>query len=130
MQRNQRERIWVLLSELFVDTELKAEDLQALGQSLREVGEPPSEVERVLRSEVAPVCGRWMLFAAPVGPWPGFDEADLKKQIEAYLQAPWYRCRPMLAPLAWWLLSGVRRDWQVAKFAMQGGKWPAARNGN
>jgi hypothetical protein len=114
-----REQVWTLLSDLFVDTSLQERDLRTLGRALRETGASPDETERVLRTEVAPVCGRWMLYGAAVGAWPAFDEVDLKRNIEHYIQTPWYRRRPLLAPLTWWYLFGVRRDWQVVRDEMQ-----------
>ena len=114
-----REQVWTLLSDLFVDTSLQEKDLRAIGRALRETGASPDETERVLRTEVAPVCGRGMLYGGAVGPWPAFDAVELKRDIERYIQTPWYRRRPLLAPLTWWYLLGVRRDWQVVRDEMQ-----------
>jgi hypothetical protein len=115
-----REQVWTLLSDLFVDTTLQERDLRTLGRLLREAGARPDETERVLRTEVAPVCGRWMLYGGgAVGPWPAFDAVELKRDIELYIQTPWYRRRPLLAPLTLWYLLGVRRDWQVVRDEMQ-----------
>ena len=114
-----REKIWLLLSDLFVDREHQGYELRAIGCALRETGVSLTETERILRTEVAPVCGEWMICPGAIGPWPTFDEVDLKGHIEDYIQTPWYRRRPLLAPLSWWRLFGVRRDWQIVRKEVQ-----------
>jgi len=124
-----RRRAWILLSELFIDTDHRTEDLRALGRALSNLGTSPDEMERILREEVAPVCGRWMLYSSPVGPWPAFDEDDLVTNINQYVQTPWHGRRPLLAPFTLWLLAGVRGDWRAVKLAMQTYRSASAHNG-
>ena len=124
-----REHVWMLLSELFVDTELSLQDCRRLGHALAGTGVAADQAESILRSEVAPVCGRWMLHGPTVGPWPGFDEADLKCRIESRAKSPRRRFRSVVAAFNWWRLSGVRRDWQLVRDAMQGNGGGAAQNG-
>jgi hypothetical protein len=62
-----RQKVWALLSDLFVDTENSEQELRAIGQVLKTTGFSVAEVELILRKEVAPVCGRWMVNPGPMG---------------------------------------------------------------
>ena len=115
---SQREKVWVLLSELFVDTELGEDDLRGIGEMLAKEGISASEAEQILHDDVAPVCGRWMIFGAAVGPWPAFDEASLKRAIAHHAKPGWQPWRRAVRALAWWALPGIRRDWQMVRNAM------------
>jgi len=110
-----REKIWIILSDLFIDTELTPAELNAIGLALRDTGESCERIEQILREEVAPVCGQWMLYPT-VGPWPKFDEVDLIGKITKYISRPWYRF-PILK-LGLFGLRQVREDWSHVKRAM------------
>jgi hypothetical protein len=118
MSTSAREVVWVLLSELFVDTEHTERDLRAIGQALKKTGFSVGEVKLILRKEVAPVCGKWMFYPGAIGPWPLFDEEALKQKIKERIGKPWYR--PPLMVVGLWCLLGVRREWRVVQDAMQG----------
>jgi hypothetical protein len=118
MKTDPRAAVWVLLSELFVDTEHSDEDLQALGRALQKTGFSVDEVGAMLRREVAPVCGRWMLYPGAIGPWPLFDEQALRAGIEERLRKPWYQ--PPLFRTGLLLMPGVRRNWGIVRNAMRG----------
>lgn len=118
MNKMPRGTVWVLLSELFVDTQHTKEDLHVLGGSLQETGYSVEEIESILRREVAPVCGRWMLHPGAVGPWPMFDRQDLSERIGAHRQKPWYR--PPLLDTGLLLMPGIKREWKVVRNAMCG----------
>jgi hypothetical protein len=118
MNTTPREAVWVLLSELFVDTEHTEQDLHVLGRSLQETGYSVEETEAILRREVAPVCGRWMRSPGAIGPWPMFDAQELKERIQARLHKPWYK--PPLFHAGLLLMPGVEREWQVVRNAMRG----------
>ena len=116
---NTRESIWRLLSDLFVDTTHTDDELRRLGIALKETRLSVQKVERILRCEVAPVCGRWMLWpGAAVGPWPQFDKERLEARIREYVERPWYK-PPLFrcSSLRWY--PGVRRAWSVVKDAMK-----------
>ena len=117
MSTGTREKVWVLLSDLFVDTENTEQDLRAIGRVLKTTGFSVAEVELILRKEVAPVCGQWMVNPGAIGPWPLFDEEDLKQGIRNHLGKPWWR--PPLTGIGLWRLPGVRRQWRVVRDAMQ-----------
>ena len=72
-----RETIWWLLSDLFVDTTHTEDDLRRLGAALKKTGCGVEDLERILRYEVAPVCGTWMSYPGAIGPWPQFDPQDI-----------------------------------------------------
>lgn len=117
MTPSSREAVWVLLSELFVDTEHSKQNLLAMGRALQETGFSAEVVETILRREVAPVCGRWMAYPGAVGPWPMFDAQDLKDRIESRLCKPWYKPPFFNAGLV--LMPGVKRDWEIVRNAMR-----------
>jgi hypothetical protein len=116
MSVGKRESVGWLLSDLFVDTAHADDELRRLGVALKQTGFGPDEVERILRREVAPVCGRWMTDPGAIGPWPQFDRQLVEARIRAYVQRPWYKGPLFGAPL--WLFPGVRREWAVVKRAM------------
>jgi hypothetical protein len=117
MSVDTRESVWWLLSDLFVDQAHTDDELRRLGVALKKTGVNSGEVERILRREVAPVCGRWMTQPGAIGSWPRFDRQGIAVRIRAYVQRPWYKGPLFGAPL--WLFPGVRRDWSVVKRAMQ-----------
>ena len=117
MSVDTRESVWWLLSDLFVDTARTDDELRRLGVALKKTGFGADEVERILRREVAPVCGRWMAHPGAIGPWPQFDRHGIEARIHAYVQRPWYKGPLFGAPL--WLFPGVRREWSVVKRAME-----------
>ena len=107
-----REAAWVLLSDLFVDTEHSPEFLRSLGFALEGTGFTADEIESILKTEVAPVCGRWMRWPS-IGPWPAFDPDWVKRTIANY------RRRPRFFRLGLWGLPGVREDWKIVRAAME-----------
>ena len=115
MHRPRNEDIWLLLSELFVDTEHTVDDLVALAKALKQTGCPVNEIERILKHEVAPVCGRWMRYPT-IGPWPMFDKEALLISIRKHIERPWYR--PVLIKNGLWGLDHVKQDWEIVKSAI------------
>ena len=106
------EKIWILLSDLFVDTERSVDELIMLGKALKATGCPVEEIEKILKYEVAPVCGTWMRYPT-IGPWPMFDEKDLVLRIHKHIGRPWYR--PSLIKNGLWGLSHVKKEWETVK---------------
>jgi hypothetical protein len=117
MNLKPREAVWILLSELFVDTELAKEDLHAIGTSLQETGFSVDEIEAILRREVAPVCGQWMTYPGTIGPWPMFDAQELKTRIGKHLCKPWYK--PPFFSTGLMLMPGLKRDWATVRSSMR-----------
>jgi hypothetical protein len=114
-----REAVWILLSGLFVDTQHTNQDLHVVARLLRATGFSVDEIETILRREVAPVCGQWMLHPGAVGAWPAFEQQELKARIQARLHKPWYR--PPLFHTGLMMMPGVRREWKVVRNAMRAG---------
>ncbi|WP_143074191.1 hypothetical protein [Roseateles sp. YR242] len=73
----------LVISRLFLDTELDDLDLKAIARDLRATGLSRSELQRIYETEVAPACWR-NLRAFPGGAWAGFDEAALMDAIERH----------------------------------------------
>jgi len=109
------EEIWILLSDLFVDTEHTVDELIMLGKALKKTGCPIKEIERILKYEVAPVCGKWMRYPT-VGPWPMFDEKDLLSRIQKHIERPWYS--PPLIKNGLFGLGHVKKEWERVKAAI------------
>lgn len=106
------EKIWILLSELFVDSEHSVDELMMLGKALKQTGCPVDEIEKILKYEVAPVCGSWMRYPT-VGPWPMLEEKDLLLRIQKNIARPWYR--PALIKNGLLGLGHVKKDWELVK---------------
>lgn len=112
-----KQKVWLMLSELFVDTQHTEDDLRRLGKALNGTGYSVKEIERIFKTEVSPVCGKWMCSPGAIGPWPMFDEEDLNDRIQKYLQQPWYQ-PPFFNNSILWRLPSVRRDWKIVKGAI------------
>jgi|SRR5690348_12900356 hypothetical protein len=116
MDESAKEKVWVLLSDLFVDTVHTERELTAIGAALKGTGCSADDVEKILRKEVAPVCGRWMRYPT-IGPWPMWDPEDVKQRVRAYLNRPWYK--PRLMGMGLFGLSDVERSWEIVRHAME-----------
>lgn len=79
LTRNDRELIWAVMSEFFVDNEVDYDfEARRLG------GFPKAVLQDIFFREVAPVCGP--NFLTPVPPiWMGFDTDEVKREINALL---------------------------------------------
>lgn len=82
---DRRRRLWVALSELFLDTEVRW-CFPWVAQQAIELEFPWSEVETILYQEVAPVVSHNLFDLA--GDWTGFDPDWLSESIERRLQKP------------------------------------------
>ena len=116
MNASAKEQVWFLLSDLFVDTEWSERELRGIGVALRDTGFSSKDVEKILRAEVAPVCGRWMRYPS-IGPWPMFDREWVRLNIQKYLERPWY-IMPFFGG-GLWGLGSVKRDWTIVRAAME-----------
>ena len=117
MDESAKEKVWLLLSDLFVDTDHPKRYLQEIGVALKRTGFSANEVEKILRKEVAPICARWMRYPGAIGPWPMFDPEHLKQRIRAHLDRPWYKS-PLIGT-GLFGLSGVKRSWEIVRDAME-----------
>jgi hypothetical protein len=79
-----RQQAWVILSDLFVDTEPDDAGLRHMGQELRALGLDPATAHHILNHEVAPVFGVNLLSVA--GNWTGWRPADVVAAVSEWLQ--------------------------------------------
>jgi hypothetical protein len=77
----ERRPLWVALSELWLDTELSAEDLERIARVMADSGLAIDQLREVYLVEVAPVVSANLLQVA--GEWAGFDEEWLCAQCPA-----------------------------------------------
>lgn len=75
--------VWVALSELFIDTELRPMDFDAIARTIRQAGAGRAEALAILKEEVAPVFYPNTLSVA--GNWTGWPEADVRRLIVEHL---------------------------------------------
>lgn len=99
----QRAPVWKALSELFLDTELQAEDHERIARVL--VASPYSEekLDEILRLEVTPILRPNLMCVA--GEWVGFDESWMRKKM-----TPLINKRPLFSFGVFWM---VREDWKA-----------------
>jgi hypothetical protein len=74
-----RRPLWTALSQLWLDTELSAADLERIARTMADSGLTIEELRQVYLVEVAPVVSPNLHSVA--GEWAGFDEAWLCDQI-------------------------------------------------
>ena len=74
-----RRPLWVALSELWLDTELSAGDLERIARVMVDSGLTLEELRQVYLVEVAPAVSPNLLVVA--GEWAGFDEEWLCSRI-------------------------------------------------
>ena len=110
-QIQKRRSVWVALSELWLDTELSAEDLERIARVLAGSDLTIAQLRQVYLVEVAPVVSTNLLTVA--GEWAGFDEEWLCSQILRNL-----RDRPRCTRLWSWfpltrrlMLYATERHW-------------------
>ena len=67
----ERDRLWVAMSDLWLDDELDEERLSQIAEVVRDSGLGPGELEEVFALELAPFLGANQRTVA--GAWSGFD---------------------------------------------------------
>jgi len=116
-QLTQQERqAYILLSELFLDTEHTELELNYLTSSLRPLGIPVLTLEYMLRYDLFPILLPNRLSVA--GVWQGFNEDWLLQQVQDRRSAAssgWLRSG--VDSVAWLILGGmmVRPIWDKVK---------------
>ncbi len=79
-QSNQRQAVWMALSDLFIDNEIGYE---SIAERVAHLSIP--EIQHVLFYEVAPVCMSNLLVLSPENS-KGFTEDDIFPTVEQHLQ--------------------------------------------
>ncbi|MEP7219544.1 MAG: hypothetical protein ABI876_11545 [Bacteroidota bacterium] len=111
LQINTRRPLWIALSELWLDTELDAGDLERIAHVMADSALTIEELRHVYLVEVAPVVSPNLL--SPAGEWAGFDEEWLCSSIIENLRQRfwftrfWSRCMPTRAIMTY----ATERHW-------------------
>lgn len=79
-ERNNREKAWILISELYLDNELTSSQRKVLQANLLKLVSDISELRRIDREEVFPVLYQNIL--SPAGIWTAFDPDWLVREIK------------------------------------------------
>lgn len=80
----ERKRAWNLLSDLFLDSDFAEQCYKSIGAQLAKTSFAVSELEYILKYEVAPVVGGNLL--SPAGIWDGFDQEWLETEIQKHIK--------------------------------------------
>lgn len=91
--------VWHAFSDLFLDTELQAEDYRRIAAILRASGRPPAELRAILADEVAPAFMGNLVGVA--GEWTSWSEAEVRAIMLRSLQRSW-------SPLPWLMKRASR----------------------
>lgn len=114
-----RERVWLALSELWLDTQRDEADLRVIADTLRASALPPAELEAIYLYEVAPVL--WLNAWSVAGAWSGFDPEWLFERCRhnrARRASRLFRGRCRL--MRWMMTYANREQWQVIQRLVEG----------
>ena len=113
-ERDRRLPVWLALSELFLDTQLQADDYRRIARTLSASGFDMDELHRILEAEVAPAFVGNLLSVA--GEWAGWSEDEVRRHVERQLRSarPMRRLRRFLAG------SHVRDEWAKIRPLLDG----------
>lgn len=110
---DRRRRVWEVLSELYLDTELDDRDNERIAAVLVASGYSVGQLEEILYREIHPVLRANLLSVA--GEWTGFDLSWIEEQI--------LRRRPRRSSVAFipgkWL---VRNAWAAIEAKIRGSR--------
>ncbi len=90
-----RSRLWLLLSELWLDTEITTITRQRLAREMAKLPYSSMDIREIHEEEVAPVLFHNLYFN-PAGEWAGFDEEWLLQECHrCFLKksSPWARIK-------------------------------------
>ncbi|MCX4028492.1 hypothetical protein H0A36_14155 [Endozoicomonas sp. SM1973] len=83
MQNNQLEQnkiVWSIISELFLDNQLRDLDLNHIAKELLKTSFTEKELNEIFYYDVAPIC--FMNLQNVAGEWEGFDKEWLFSEIQ------------------------------------------------
>jgi hypothetical protein len=83
-ERERRRPVWIALSDLWLDTELREHDLRYIASIMKQSNYTIDELRNIYLYEVAPVVYRNLL--SPAGEWAGFEQRWLVNAIEQHLR--------------------------------------------
>ena len=102
------EDVWLVLSELWLDTELDERALRSIAKQLHHSGLSADQLQHIFQYEVAPQV--WANHWAVAGQWTGFDSHWLLAGCRRQQQGGrWHRCkcRLLYRPMTY----GCRAQW-------------------
>ena len=70
-QATVRKRLWIVMSDLWLDQELTKRDLDYIAQAVRDSGLSTAELDKIFELELAPFLG--LNHLTPLGVWTGFN---------------------------------------------------------
>lgn len=104
----ERMRVWIPLSEFFLDTELDASQLDRIAGILAASTYSEAQLEEILRAEISPVCS-WNLLSV-AGEWQGFDETWLRSKLVSRIGNK----SGLFSDLRW-RMDPVKRTWETVE---------------
>ena len=112
---DRRARLWVALSDLYLDTELQPVTHAAIARAIITTGYSLEEARRIDREEVFPILHGNLLSVA--GQWAGFDDDWLIYEVTAAnrrrggLGRKWntllYACWGSMTKTDWWAIEAA-----------------------
>lgn len=82
-------KIYILLSEFYLDTELDENSIKRIIDDLKKENLSLTEILEINKKDVYPVLAYNLISVA--GIWQGFDENELIKEIDKYLKKNMWR---------------------------------------
>jgi hypothetical protein len=118
----QERQACILLSEIFLDTELTPWHIHGLASSLHPLAIPVSKLEQILRYDVFPTLYPNCLSVA--GVWAGFDEEWLIGEVNARRSSGFRWISSAVNAVAWHSIGAVavRPTWVKVKEALDDDK--------
>lgn len=111
----ERQDVWYVLSDLFLDTQLSRDDLFDIARHLAATSFSVYELQSIMQDEVAPTLEKNLFVMG--GQWGMFDrEKEVIQPILARLDALSGRAANGWFPFLWfrrkWCMMNVNDDWQ------------------
>lgn len=111
--QSNRQRAWIALSQLFIDSELDDAAVRDIAQQLISADCSAEEAETILWNEVAPALGSNL--ASVAGNWTGWSDEDVIALVSARLQKDGEASPPGMLSAGWlqhrWVKRVVLPDW-------------------
>jgi hypothetical protein len=120
-QVTQEERqAYMILSELFLDTEHTPLKLHFLSRSLRGLGIPTATLQHMLRHDLFPILYPNLL--SITGEWAGFDEDWLLQKVQDRRSGVGGWMKSIVDGVAWYLIGHIVQSlWDKVKEGLDDG---------
>ncbi|KAF3005262.1 hypothetical protein E8E14_006157 [Neopestalotiopsis sp. 37M] len=118
MPENADTRIYVLLADLFLDSELRPEDARCLAGAIQPTDFTIAEIEHKIKAHLFPVL--YPNLAGAAGQWAGFDEDWLLPKIDDARRKEGSYVHDIWTNLYWYIYGGVIVSrWEAVKQYLQ-----------